>query len=383
MEEGEYLVLTKKLCMETDLYKAVEIKSLEQLKKNKNIKSVTELKKDGVVLAKLWFYGKTCYFLPFRTKGKEMVEKYIKSLNNKLIINRKKREAAEKRRMERELNRNEREKNYKTFYENPGIVINDGSVFFSTKSMFSTSLFEEVEFGVDLSGGWSESYRFFFTVEQYFEWIKSVVFKDYYSQDLLEVSDPFNCYHISAKKSVCVGHSVKNYNDEIWKKIREDIMIGILLRRCGPLYSKRNPDYKDWWNPEYNNLHFVNAASKDRIWGIGYCWKDAMKNKEDWGDNLLGKCYDKVRDILMNRESNPQQYYYYLKPVMTNDIFVLDNQIIECEDDGSQIVFDHSSSGYTYWVQGTRVIKLEPTPEIVEVLYDLNTKQWVEIHHPL
>ena len=56
--------------MEKDFYKAIEINSLDQLKKKENFNPVTEFKQDSVILAKMWFYGKTCYFIPFRSKGK-------------------------------------------------------------------------------------------------------------------------------------------------------------------------------------------------------------------------------------------------------------------------------------------------------------------------
>lgn len=40
----------------------------------------------------------------------------------------------------------------------------------------------------------------------------------------------------------------------------------------------------------------VEASSYDRVWGIGYNAKDAPNNKENWGENLLGKALMEVRE---------------------------------------------------------------------------------------
>ena len=49
--------------MITKPYKAIEIKNKEELKENVNYSPITELKEDGVVLAKLWFLNSKCYYI--------------------------------------------------------------------------------------------------------------------------------------------------------------------------------------------------------------------------------------------------------------------------------------------------------------------------------
>ena len=41
----------------------------------------------------------------------------------------------------------------------------------------------------------------------------------------------------------------------------------------------------------------VEAASYDRVWGIGFNETDAKNNKHRWGLNLLGKALMRVREL--------------------------------------------------------------------------------------
>lgn len=42
----------------------------------------------------------------------------------------------------------------------------------------------------------------------------------------------------------------------------------------------------------------VEASPRDRIWGIGFGWKNAEKQRQRWGLNLLGKALVEVRERL-------------------------------------------------------------------------------------
>lgn len=44
------------------------------------------------------------------------------------------------------------------------------------------------------------------------------------------------------------------------------------------------------------------AASKDRVWGIGFTEKNAMANRADWGENRLGKALVAAREHLRNED---------------------------------------------------------------------------------
>jgi len=45
----------------------------------------------------------------------------------------------------------------------------------------------------------------------------------------------------------------------------------------------------------------VEAASRDRVWGIGYTEKHAMKFREHWGENRLGKALMEARGYLREK----------------------------------------------------------------------------------
>jgi predicted NAD-dependent protein-ADP-ribosyltransferase YbiA (DUF1768 family) len=46
---------------------------------------------------------------------------------------------------------------------------------------------------------------------------------------------------------------------------------------------------------ETGERELVEAAKWDRVWGIGYAKSNALKNRDSWGENLLGKALVEVR----------------------------------------------------------------------------------------
>jgi ribA/ribD-fused uncharacterized protein len=71
-------------------------------------------------------------------------------------------------------------------------------------------------------------------------------------------------------------------------------VVRIVLRRA--LYSKfaQNPDLRELLLKTGDHM-LVECAPKDKNCGIGYSAQDALKNKEDWGLNLLGELLMEVR----------------------------------------------------------------------------------------
>lgn len=47
----------------------------------------------------------------------------------------------------------------------------------------------------------------------------------------------------------------------------------------------------------------VEAASRDRVWGIGYTAKHAMSYQQHWGENRLGKALMEAREHLRQEDS--------------------------------------------------------------------------------
>lgn len=54
----------------------------------------------------------------------------------------------------------------------------------------------------------------------------------------------------------------------------------------------------------------VEAASKDRVWGIGYNENRAMGFRQHWGENLLGKALMATREQLRRNESRKQRDWW-------------------------------------------------------------------------
>jgi predicted NAD-dependent protein-ADP-ribosyltransferase YbiA (DUF1768 family) len=48
------------------------------------------------------------------------------------------------------------------------------------------------------------------------------------------------------------------------------------------------------------------ASPMDKIWGIGYGAKNAEKNREKWGQNLLGIALMNVRKRLIEQEKKAE-----------------------------------------------------------------------------
>lgn len=112
--------------------------------------------------------------------------------------------------------------------------------------------------------------------EQYMMYMKAMTFKDLDSADeIMETPSP--------AKQKKLGRQVKNYNNETWAKVRYDIVKEGLREKFN-----QNQELKDYLL-KYKDYIIVEASPYDRIWGIGYGEGNAMKNMDDWGENLLGK----------------------------------------------------------------------------------------------
>ena len=60
----------------------------------------------------------------------------------------------------------------------------------------------------------------------------------------------------------------------------------------------------------------VEAAARDRVWGIGFTAEQALVNKERWGLNLLGKALERVREQMRRRVAEERQDWD-----VPNDVF--------------------------------------------------------------
>lgn len=128
----------------------------------------------------------------------------------------------------------------------------------------------------------------FLTAEHYMMYHKALTFND------IETANKIlsTVYHGEVKR---LGREVKNYNDDVWSKIRFDVVVnGNILK-----FSQNEDLLKDL--TQHKDRIFVEASPQDKIWGIGLHYEDdRVLDEKQWkGQNLLGKAINNVIKILI------------------------------------------------------------------------------------
>jgi ribA/ribD-fused uncharacterized protein len=124
--------------------------------------------------------------------------------------------------------------------------------------------------------------------EQYFMYHKCKIF-DPKNNILLETI----IKEKSATKIKKYGRQVQNFNDIIWKEKRYNIMLEAVR-----LKFNQNEIIKQKLIETKPKILYE-ASKNDRIWGIGYYDKDAIKiDKCKFGKNLLGNALMEIRSEL-------------------------------------------------------------------------------------
>jgi ribA/ribD-fused uncharacterized protein len=90
------------------------------------------------------------------------------------------------------------------------------------------------------------------------------------------------------------GRQVKNFSEETWNLHKRNAMYSGVFAKF-----LQNPDLKAKLLATGNKT-LVEASPYDKIWGIGYTKLDALKNKDSWGQNLLGQVLMEVRSKIKN-----------------------------------------------------------------------------------
>lgn len=91
-----------------------------------------------------------------------------------------------------------------------------------------------------------------------------------------------------------LGRKIKNFNEELWKENRYNIVyVGNLAK------FSQNQELKDMLLATGDAI-LAECAIKDKIWGIGISMTSSKRfDPEQWkGDNLLGKALMEVREAL-------------------------------------------------------------------------------------
>ena len=114
---------------------------------------------------------------------------------------------------------------------------------------------------------------------------KALLFKNVEkAREMLEVED------MASVKAL--GRKVENFNEDEWVSARERIVLEGNLHKF-----RQNDELKDKLLAT-GTLKLVEASPRDRIWGIGFGEKNALKNRERWGLNLLGSALEQTRRML-------------------------------------------------------------------------------------
>lgn len=95
------------------------------------------------------------------------------------------------------------------------------------------------------------------------------------------------------------GRSVVNYDDSIWSDKRYEI-----VKRGLNAKFRQNKELQGYLLG-LTGYTIVEASPTDSIWGIGYGINHPKLFFEmgKWGQNLLGKCLESVRDTIYNEQS--------------------------------------------------------------------------------
>lgn len=115
---------------------------------------------------------------------------------------------------------------------------------------------------------------------------KALLFKDAEkARAILEVPDD-----MAAVKQL--GREVKDFDEAIWVSVRSKIVLDGNVHKFS-----QNAELKAKLLAT-GTKKIVEASPRDRIWGIGYGAKNALKNQERWGLNLLGLALEETRSTL-------------------------------------------------------------------------------------
>ncbi len=98
------------------------------------------------------------------------------------------------------------------------------------------------------------------------------------------------------RKVKALGRKVQNFDEETWVKERYRIVVEGNLHKFRANEGLREKLLKT------GDKILVEASPRDRIWGVGFGAKNAVAQKDRWGQNLLGKALEEVRQILASQQ---------------------------------------------------------------------------------
>jgi len=176
----------------------------------------------------------------------------------------------------------------------------DDYVFFWTTSHINgwASQWYPAPFTAQITISGVDEIHQFPTTEHWMMLQKALLFSDpEMARDILKVTSTEKQAMASVK---ALGRKVKNFDDVVWKKHREQIVLeGTLLK------FRQNEELKEKLLGTGEKT-IAEASPRDRIWGIGFGEKNALARYDKWGANLLGKALVEARKRLREEAAGGQ-----------------------------------------------------------------------------
>jgi ribA/ribD-fused uncharacterized protein len=134
----------------------------------------------------------------------------------------------------------------------------------------------------------------FSSAEQFMMYCKAARFHDIVRQArILATSSP--------KEQKQLGKETVGFWNESWDEVKSAVVVAGNIAKFG-----QNEDLKRKLLDTGDRL-LCEAASYDRVWGIGYAAEHAMSHQKHWGENRLGKALMVVREHFRNEEWDGQE----------------------------------------------------------------------------
>ncbi|MCJ1484610.1 hypothetical protein MMC06_004782 [Schaereria dolodes] len=99
-----------------------------------------------------------------------------------------------------------------------------------------------------------------------------------------------------------LGRKVKNFDKVLWESNKEKVVEEGNWNKF--INQKEKIRLKEKLL-ETGDRELVEASPFDRIWGVGFDAQTAEANRDNWGENLLGKAIMRVRNRI--REQNKDE----------------------------------------------------------------------------
>ncbi|KAH7318369.1 hypothetical protein B0I35DRAFT_512001 [Stachybotrys elegans] len=136
----------------------------------------------------------------------------------------------------------------------------------------------------------------FSCTEQFMMYCKAARFHDTERQALILATE-------SPKEQKRLGKLTVGFTDEGWDPVKSQVVEAGNMAKFG-----QNIHLKRKLLATGDQL-LCEAASKDRVWGIGYTAKHAMHHRQHWGENRLGKALMAVRERLRLEDRHTTERY--------------------------------------------------------------------------